>query len=76
VVNPGSELAVPLGRDDLARLHNVPPREGDADLLIGEPREDPAETIEAIRRSAPAGPRSAPYTGRSSCSVRGRRPSR
>ena len=30
----------------------MPPREGDADLLIGEPREEPSEAIEAIRRFA------------------------
>jgi hypothetical protein len=52
VVDPGSELAVPLQPDDLARLRDVPPHEGDADLLIGEPREEPREALEAIRRFA------------------------
>jgi SseB protein C-terminal domain/SseB protein N-terminal domain len=50
VIDPGTELAVPLRPDDLARLRDVPPREGEADLLIGEPREEPADAIEAIRR--------------------------
>jgi hypothetical protein len=52
VLDPGSELAAPLRPDDLARLRDVPPREGDADFLIGEPREEPSEAIEAIRRFA------------------------
>src|SRR5262249_5587363 len=56
IVDPGSELAVPLRPDDLARLRDVPPREGDADLLIGEPREKPREAIEAIRRFAAGRP--------------------
>jgi hypothetical protein len=50
VLDPGSELAVPLRPDDLARLRDAPPREGDADLLIGEPREEPVAALEAIRR--------------------------
>jgi SseB protein C-terminal domain/SseB protein N-terminal domain len=52
VLDPGSDLAVPLRPDDLARLRDVPRREGDADLLIGEPREEPSAAIEAIRRFA------------------------
>jgi hypothetical protein len=56
VLDPGSELAVPLRAEDLARLRDVPPREGEVDILIGEPREEPAGAIEAIRRFAAARP--------------------
>jgi SseB protein C-terminal domain/SseB protein N-terminal domain len=49
VIDPGSELAVPLRADDLARLREAAPREGNADLLIGEPREEATEALEAIR---------------------------
>jgi hypothetical protein len=52
VLDPGSDLAVPLRPGDLARLRDVPSREGDADLLIGEPRKEPTEAIDAIRRFA------------------------
>jgi type III secretion system (T3SS) SseB-like protein len=47
---------VPLRSDDLARLRDVPPREGDVDVLIGEPREEPTEAMEAVRRFAAARP--------------------
>jgi SseB protein C-terminal domain/SseB protein N-terminal domain len=56
ILDPGSELAVPLRAGDLARLHDVPPRRGDVDILIGEPREEPVEAIEAIQRFAAARP--------------------
>jgi hypothetical protein len=56
VLDPGSELAVPLHTDDLERLRDVPPQESEADLLIGEPREEPREALEAIRRFAAGRP--------------------
>jgi hypothetical protein len=57
VLDPGSELAAPLHPGDLARLREVPPREGEAaDFLIGEPREEPEEAVEAIRRFAAGRP--------------------
>jgi hypothetical protein len=56
VLDPGSELAVPVEPADLARLRDAPPPDGEAELVIGEPREEPAEALDALRRFAAARP--------------------
>ena len=50
-LNPGGDLGLPLAPEDVARLRDAPPP-GDEGFLIGEPREEPVELLDAIRRFA------------------------
>ena len=52
-LNPGSDLAVALTAEQVERLEQLPPG-GEPDLLVGEPREEPTEVLEAIRGFAAA----------------------
>ena len=52
-INPGGELGLPLTREQLEQLRaSAPPEEEGPEFLIGEPREEPAELLDAIRRFA------------------------
>jgi hypothetical protein len=50
-LNPGSDLAVALTAEQVERLRDVPPAE-ESELLVGEPRDEPTEVLEAMRRFA------------------------
>jgi SseB protein C-terminal domain len=52
-LNPGSDLAVGLTAEQVERLQQLPPG-GEPELLVGEPREEPIEVLEAIRGFAAA----------------------
>jgi hypothetical protein len=52
VVNPGGDLGLTLTPAQLSRLGTVAPEAADAELLIGEPREEPLALLDAMRRFA------------------------
>jgi hypothetical protein len=51
-INPGGELGLPLTRGQLEELRGPAPDEEGPEFLIGEPREEPTELLDAIRRFA------------------------
>jgi hypothetical protein len=52
-INPGGELGLPLTREQLDQLRTPAPAEEEGpEFLIGEPREEPTELLDAIRRFA------------------------
>ena len=52
-LNPGGELGLPLPPEQVARLAHEPAAEsGEAGYLIGEPKEEPTELLDAVRRFA------------------------
>jgi hypothetical protein len=51
-VNPGGHLGLPLTPEQVARIAVAEPANSEAEFLIGEPREEPVELLDAIRQLA------------------------
>jgi hypothetical protein len=55
-LNPGSDVGLPLSPEQVASLRDIPEDVDEADLLIGEPREEPEAVLESIRGFAETRP--------------------
>jgi hypothetical protein len=55
-INPGGDLGLPLTSEQVARLAGVEPANAETEFLVGEPREEPVELLEAIRAFAEGRP--------------------
>jgi hypothetical protein len=52
-LNPGGALGLPLSPDQVAQLANAPAVDGgETQFLLGEPREEPSELLDTMRRFA------------------------